>query len=253
MDAANQVLTILVLTLGFAVTLIVTQFVRRRPDLFAFRRQAAYDALPGYAALSVESGQPMAVHLGNAGLGGSESLLALASAELAYQVAVRAAFGDRAPLLTTSSPTGLPLIQDTERRVARKVGRARVFTDARWYPVGARSLAYAAALTALQSNEDVSSSVLVGRFGIELALAAESAARRGHPVIAATDRLDGQAVAYAFSTHPLIGEELFQSGAYLDGGATRKGETVALDLLRIVLIGVIALVAVQRFLNGGGG
>lgn len=232
--------------------MVVTQFVRRRPDLFTLRRQDAYQVLPDYAALSVESGQPLVVSSGNAGLGGDGALLALVAAEVAYQVAVRSAFGDRAPLLTTSSPTGLPLIQDTVRRISKQVGQRREFTDARWYPLGSRSLAYAAALTALQPLEDTSANILVGRFGIELSLIAESSIRRGQPVIAATDRLDGQAVAFAFSARTLIAEELFQASAYLSDNATRKGETVALDLLRILVIGVIILIAVFRVLNGGG-
>ncbi|MCU0475069.1 MAG: hypothetical protein MUC99_02975 [Anaerolineae bacterium] len=94
--------------------------------------------------------------------------------------------------------------------------------------------------------------MLVGRFGPELALAAEATVRRGHAVLAASDRLDGQAAAYAFSRAPLIGEELFQASAYLGDSAARKGETVALDLLRIGLVVVIALVAAARVINGGG-
>lgn len=252
MDTANQVLTILVLLVGFAVTMVVTQFVRRRPDLFTLRRQDAYSAFPDYAALAVESGQPLVISVGNVGLGGDGALMALAAAEIAYQVAVRSAFGDRAALLTTSSPTGLVLIQDTVRRVSTKSGHRREFTDARWYPTGARSMAYAAALTVLQSQENTSTHIMAGRFGMELALMAEATVRRGHPVVAATDRLDGQAVAFAFSARTLIAEEVFQAGAYLDDNATRKGETVALDLLRLLLIGVIVLIAALRVLNGGG-
>lgn len=232
--------------------MIVTQFVRRRPDLFTLRRQDAYHGLPEYAALSVESGKPLVMALGNAGLGGDGAVIALAAAEIMYQVAVRAAFGDRAPLLTTSNPTGLPLIQDTVRRVAKTVGRQRVFSDARWYPAGARSLAYVAALTTLPSLEDTSANLLVGRFGTEVALIAESSVRRGHPVIIATDRLDGQAVGFAFSARTLIAEELFQSAAYLGDNATRKGETVALDLLRITLVGAIVLSAAFHIMNRGG-
>jgi hypothetical protein len=251
LDTTTQVTTILVLLVAFAVTVVVMQFVRRRPEVFVLRRQAAYRALPMYAANAVETGQPMAIGLGNAGLGGESSLLALACAEIAYQVAVRSAYGDRAPILTTSNPTALPLIQDTVRRVARKVGRVREFSDARWYPAGARSLAYVAALTALQSTENTSAQVLVGRFGPELALIAEAGVRRGHPVIAASDRLDGQAVGFVYGAHPLIGEELFQAGAYLDENPSRKGETVALDLLRVALVVVMIIVTVLRVTRGG--
>jgi hypothetical protein len=248
----TQVLTILVLLAGFAVTVVVTQFVRRRPDVFVLRGQAAYDGLPTLAAHGVETGQPLLISVGNVGLGGDSSVLALAVAELAYQVAARSAYGDRTAIVTTSNPTALPLLQDTVRRVAKRVGRKREFTDARWYPAGGRSLAYIAALTALQTQEDTSAQVLVGRFGPELALAAEATVRRGHAVLAASDRLDGQAAAYAFSRAPLIGEELFQASAYLGDSAARKGETVALDLLRIGLVVVIALVAAARVINGGG-
>jgi hypothetical protein len=91
----------------------------------------------------------------------------------------------------------------------------------------------------------VGANFLVGSFGPELALIADAAYRRNQPVIAASDQLEGQAVAFAVSDRPLIGEEIFNAGAFLGGEPGQVAGAVAQDVLRwllIVLILVSALV-----------
>jgi hypothetical protein len=107
-------------------------------------------------------------------------------------------------------------------------------------------------MTAYMSGDGALAQVLVGRFGAELALIGESAARRGGTIIAASDQLDGQAVAYAFSKHALIGEEIFQASAYLSDSPVRRGEAVALDFMRWLLIAAIVALAASRILTAGG-
>jgi hypothetical protein len=237
-DSTVQILTILILLLAMVVSVVMTQFVRRRRNLFPLRIIPAYQALPLAVGEGIESNRPVHVSFGGAGLGGAQTLLTLASAELFYQTAERAAIGGIAPILTVSDPTAIPLGQDTLRRAyqSRDLLERYHRGSVRWYPAGARSLAFAAALTATIGDDRVSANILVGSFGPELALVAEASARRNRPVIAASDQLEGQAVAYVLADQPLIGEEIFTAGAYLDESPSHIAGVVTQDVLRILLI-----------------
>lgn len=252
MDATTQVLSILVMLLGVVATVIVPQFVRRRHDAGRLRPLPAYEALVDMTEEAVESGRTILVGLGSTGLGGESTALALAAEEVAYQTVVRAAYGDRAPVVTVSEGTGLALAMDAARKAYRRQGKVAPRGAARWLPAGPRSLAYAAAMTAYMSGDGALGQVLVGRYGVEMALIGEAAVRRGGTVIAASTQLDAQAVAYAFSTQPLIGEELFQASAYLSASRVRRGEALAMDVLRWILILAVLAIAASRLLNTGG-
>lgn len=252
MDTTTQVLSILVLLIGLIATAVVPQFVRRRCNVLALRPQRAYEALDGLADVAVERGQTLLIGIGNTGIGGQSTALALAAQEIAYQTAARVAYGDREPVLSASDATALPLIFDAARRAYRRQNRRPARGVVRWMPAGPRSLVYAAGLTAYLSGDGAMGGVLVGRYGTELALVSEFTVRRGGTVIAASDQLDGQAVAFAFSKHALIGEEIFQAASYLTGGKLRRGETAALDVMRWLLITAIVAIAAYRLTNTGG-
>jgi uncharacterized protein DUF6754 len=255
-DSTTQLLTIIILMLATIVSLVVTQFIRRRRDLYALRDIEAYRTIPMMVGEAVETNRPVHVSLGEVGLGGNSTILALASAELFYQIVRRAAIGGAAPIITVSDSSAIPLGQDTLRRAYAARGMVERYPQGsvRWYPGGGRSLAFAAALTATLGDDHVSSSFLAGSFGIEVALVAEAAARRNQGIIATSDQIEGQAVAYAMSDQTLIGEEIFVAGGYLGGSASHIASIVTLEMLRwllIIALTVPAAVAVgDTVLNG---
>jgi hypothetical protein len=242
-DSTTQILTVLILLAAMVVIVVVAQFIRRRRDIVTLRTIPAYHTLPTMVGEAVEANRPMHVSLGNVGLGGSSTVLALASAELFYQVAERAAIGGIAPILTVSDTSAIPLGQDMLRRAYASRGLIKRYQSdsVRWYPGGGHSLAFASALTATLGDDRVSSSVLAGSFGIELALVADAAARRNQGVIATSGQLEGQAVAYVMSDQPLVGEEVFVAGGYLGGTTTQVASVVALDVMRWLLIFLITV------------
>jgi hypothetical protein len=234
----TQVITILILTLTMVVSVIMTQFVRRRRDIFTLREVPAYSVLPMIVGQAIEANRPMHVSLGSASIGGANTLLALASAELAYQTIQRTTIGATPPILTLSDPSALPLAQDTLRRAyaSRDLLERYSASSVRWYPAGGRSLAFAAALTSLVGNDRVAGNVLAGSYGPELALISEAVIRRNQPLIATSDQLEGQAVAFVMADQPLIGEEIFTAGAYLGETASQIAGVVTQDVLRWLLI-----------------
>ncbi len=234
MDTTTQVMTTLIILTALVASVIVTQFIRRRKESFPIRAIPAYDTIPLLIGEAIEAGRPMHVSFGSAELGGNNTALTLASAELFYQVARRNLVGSS--ILTVSSSSALPLGYGTLRHAYASRPDRLSESGVRWYPSGDRSLAFAAALTAELRDERISGSVLVGSFGPELALVLEAAARRRQSAIAGSVDLAGQAVAYAMADQPLIGEELYVAGAYLGESATQYSSVVTLDLLRWLLI-----------------
>ncbi|MFW5772511.1 MAG: DUF6754 domain-containing protein [Phototrophicaceae bacterium] len=248
-QTTTQVLSILIILLALVVIAVLSRR-RRRP--FPLRPIPAYARIPDLVGESVESGRPLHLSLGSAGIGGESTVLAVASAELAYQVTQRAATGDTPPILTLTDSTALPLAQDTLRRAyqSRALGTSYRYSNARWFPYGSRSLAFAAAVGAMMDIDNVSANVLAGSYGPELALIMDASFRQRVPVIAVSDQLEGQAVAFALADAPLIGEEVFAAGSYLDGSTHQMSESAAIDLLRWLLVlamlaGLVATIASQ--------
>lgn len=241
-------LIIILLTLAFSATLIGALIARRVP--VTLRPIRAYHSLPLIAADAVESAQRVHISFGSSAVGESGTVSALASAEIAYLLAERLAISPYPPLITLSQGTTLPLAQDTLRRAYEFRRRAETFraTRAIWYPQGRRSLAFAAGASAHAADSDAFSSVLLGRFGTELALFGESALRHDQSLIAHSDNLGGQAIAYAQADFPLIGEELYAGPAYLTRRPLHLGTVVALDVLRWTVIMAILFTALQAAL-----
>lgn len=243
MDNTTQFITIILLLLVFIVSLIITQFIRRRRDLYALRDIPAFSALPRFIGEAIEADRPVQVALANSGLGGNTTILSLANAEFAYHLLQRAVIGGSAPILAVNEATTLPLAQDTLRRAYQSRDLLNRYSPtARWYPGGALGLA--AALTASMGDDRVGANVLAGNFGAELALAGGAAARRDQRLIATSALPEGQAVAYVMSDERLIGEEVFAAGAYMGGAASQIAGIVTLDVLRwLLVIGILLTVA----------
>lgn len=251
-DTTVQLLSILIVLVTFVVSVIVTQFIRRRKDAFPLRSLAVYARLPRITGEAVEANRPIHLAMGSTGIGDRGTILSLAAAEFFYYVAREAAIGDTSPIITVSNTSAIPLGQDTLRRayVARNTAERFRANNVRWYPAGSRSLAYAAAITAMQQEDRVSSNIFIGQFGPELALMMDGAHRRRQPSLGGSNLLEGQAVAYALADDVLIGEELFMAGPYLGNEANLTSVAVATDVLRwLLILGILAIIA-ARLLGG---
>jgi hypothetical protein len=236
-DAA---LSLALLAVAFAATLVGRYIARRSaPHMRPLR---AYDLLPELAADAVESSNKIHFSMGSSALGESSTLTALVSAEIIYRLAERLAISRQTPIITLSQMMTLPLAQDTLRRAYEyRQNMAYYRTSAAfWYPQGPRSLAFAAGVASLAADAGVSSSLLLGRFGTEMALIGESALRHDQNIIAHSDLVEGQAIAYAQADELLLGEELYVGPAYLSGSALEWGGVFAQDVLRwLVILGLL--------------
>lgn len=209
------------------------------------RQLAGLERLPAWTGQAVEAGRPLHLAFGSAGVGDDNTAVALAEAEFFHHIIQKASASDVSPLVTMSAATTIPLAQDTLRRAWRD---GDYLARAQWTPQGARSLAYAASVSAMTGVDEPAAHILAGSFGPEVALMLDSAGRRGQPSLAVSDQLAGQAVAYAMADEALIGEELFAAaGAIADEGRA-PADAAVMDVWRgLLIMGVTAGLLVQVF------
>lgn len=250
MDSTTQFLAITVI-LGVLVLNAITIVVRRR-GVLPMRRLRALEHLPFMMSADIESGRSTHFSMGHSAIGTDDTMLALSSADFIMLAAQSATVGDAPPIITTSATSTIPLAIDTVRRAYQLRDRLTDFqpVQARWYPQGVNSLAYAGAITALQADDKLGGNVLVGRFGAELALITFGAQRHEQAVIAGSDRLTGQAVAYAMADAAVIGEELFALPGYMSEQPHLAHRNITLDIVRGLLIAGIVGLTVITLLNG---
>ena len=110
--------------------------------------------------------------------------------------------------------------------------------------------AFAGGLANVIHRSRIGGSVLVGRYGPEVTIPAEAAARENMSQVIGTDDPSALAVAAAFTDDLLIGEELFAAGAYLDGKPSQIASLQVQDVLRAIII--VAMLALAVYQLGAG-
>lgn len=238
------------LVVGFLAYAAFTLMAQRgffRPRL---RRLSAYEALPGQVGEAIESGGRVHVSLAGNDIVGQSTITSMAGLELLGEVGERSAIGDRSPLGTTADAATLLLISDAIHASAerRDAGQNVERTAARLVALDPLSLA--AGATSLVADEDVMANILIGSFEREAILITEAGERRALSQTVASDRLEGQAVSFVAADHPLIGEELYVSGAYLNERPSRLGSLAAQDVLRWLIVAAVLVGVILRTIGG---
>jgi hypothetical protein len=232
----------------FLVAMLFYASVGRRWKV-VFRPLRGLDALDVAIERAVEDGSRVHVSLGTGSVIGSDSAPALAGLAILSKIAATTSMSDK-PVVATAADGAMALLaQDTLRTAYDETG-----ARGRYSPTAGRLLAptpfsYAAALPTMLDTEDVSVHLMSGSFGAEGGLAADFGERQGAMVMAGTDDVQSQALLYATAQYPLIGEEVFATGAYLDIGQMHDASLRTQDLVRYLVALLILLGTVARTLG----
>ena len=239
-ETTLQVYSVLFLMATVVLVYTARFFQRRRGRRRMQRQMAGFDQIPQWTTQSIESNRPLHLSFGGAGVGGDNTPVALAEAEFFYHVIERANSSDMSPIVSMSSPATIPLGQDTVRRAWRN---GDTLSRVQWYPP---DLAYAGAVMASMAIDEPAAHIMAGSFGSELALMLDGADRRGQPSLALSDRLEGQAVAFAIADNVLIGEELFAAPSYVSEDGRGHTDATVLDVWRgLIILGVTVLLMLE--------
>ena len=232
----------------FSAALMLGLAALRRKSPPAFREIPAFTRLRQAVGRVVEDGTRLHVSLGRGALITPQSASAMAGLTLLRRLAELTSAGDQPPIATSGDAALTILSQDT-LQTASQASAQGVYDPTSGRLTGLTPFSYVAGAIPAIRDENISSNVLMGNFGVEAALLAEAAERANTFTLAASDNLAAQAVLYATSQEPLIGEELYAAGAYMDAGPVHTASLTVQDILRWLIIVAILVGALIQFIQ----
>ncbi len=222
-----------------AILMLVLAFLHRKSHP-VFRDISAFTRLRQAVGLAVEDGSRLHVSLGHSSLTTQQSASALAGLALLRRLAELTSAGDKAPIATSGDASVSILSQDTLNAATKPSDRA-TSDPAGGRLTGLTPFSYAAGAIPAIRDEKVSANILMGNFGVEVGLLTDAVERENTFVLAGSDNLTAQAVIYASAMEPLIGEEMFAAGAYVESGSLQSASLTVQDILRwLVIIAILA-------------
>jgi hypothetical protein len=224
-------------------------FIRRDHPNRDLREIPSFARLRRAIGLAVEAGQRLHIALGDGGIQGQRGGPGLIGLSVVQRVARTAAINDRPPTASSGEATLAILSQDVLREGYREVGAENRFDPAAGQLSGLTSFSFAAGALPVIYDQQVAVNLIIGSFGSEVALLADAAERTESLTIGGSDNLAAQAILLASSQEPLIGEELFAAGAYLQVNKMHTASLFAQDVLRWVLIVILLIGATSKFLG----
>ena len=238
----------LIIVIIAALLLVAFSLLRRRSPA-VLRHIEAFERLSHAIGLAVENGTRLHISLGRGNLFTARGASALAGLAMLRRLAERTSVSDRPPIVTSGDASLSILSQDTLQAGYKAAGAEEQYRATTGRLTGLTPFSYAAGTIPVTRDENVSANVVLGDFGAEAALLAEAADRENTHLIAASDNLSAQSVLYAAAQDPLIGEELFASGAYVGAGPSHEASLHVQDVLRWLIIIVILIGALLRFVG----
>ncbi len=266
----------LVLFLLFLPLFFFAYWAIKRGMQLSLRPIASFQALKTILGQAAEAGQPIHLSLGIAGIGAEHTADTTAGLYVLEYVADRAVVSAIPPIITLANPTVLPVAQDYMRRAYRRHGyeeeydstRARfvapdprLSTDvqpavpAQPNPIDALvhgtspsnpidAFAYAAGTMRMLTQQRLAANVMVGTFGDEFLLLGETGAQQNLNQIGGTSVVSVLPFVFTSVENPLIGEEIYASGAYLSNRLAHVSSLFAQDVMRwlmivIILVGIV--------------
>lgn len=248
MGSANALALAIIIGLAVGVVALAA-LARRRPRPANFRPIEAFRAIPREIGLAVEAGQRVHVSLGSTDLRGVDGAATLAGLTVLTRTADMAAASDKPPVATSGDGTSAMLSQEVVRAAFRGQNALERYDPGLGRVTGLTPFSFAAGAMSTGPEPDVSAHLLTGPLGVEGALMADAAARTGARVVAGSHNVQAQALFYAASDHPLIGEELFVAGAYLNPSHAHVASLRIQDVLRWAIIGIILAGAALKSLG----
>ena len=214
----------------------------------AFREIPAFKRLRHAVGRVVEDGTRLHLSLGRGALATPQSASALEGLVLLRRLAELTSAGDQPPIATSGDAALAILSQDT-LQTGSQASSQGAYDPTAGRLTGLTPFSYAAGTIPTIRDENISTNVLIGNFGVEAALMTDAAERENTFTLAASDNLTAQAVLFASAREPLIGEELYAAGAYVDAGPLHAASLTVQDILRWLIIVVILVGAFLKLIG----
>jgi hypothetical protein len=208
----------------------------RRKSTIQIRQIKAFSRLKNAIGRAVEDGSRLHISLGHGGVTSPQGAASLASLVALRRLADMTSAGDKPPVASSGDGVVAILSQDILQASYQDATSGGHYDATGGRLTGLTPFSYAAGAIPIMHDEQVSANVLMGNFGVEAGLLVDAAEHQDSFTLTASDNLPAQAILYANAQDPLIGEELFAAGAYLNAGPAHPASLAVQDILRWLLI-----------------
>jgi hypothetical protein len=241
---------VLIFAGGFFGAVFGFLFLMRRWQGRNLRDIPAFYRLKGAVEVAVENGTRVHIGIGRSDITSPQGAAALVGLSMIKSISKVASDSDQPPIATAGDGVLAILAQDTLRSTYQSMGLLASFNNNLGRITGLTPFSYAAGSMPVLIDEDVSANVLIGSFGNEVALITSASERSQVLSLAGADNLLGQTILYASAHEPLIGEELYAGGAYMDAGPAHVASLHAQDVFRWLMVVLIIGSALFGLLQG---
>lgn len=233
----------------FIFLMIILAVASRNQPKQNLREISAFTRLGRAIGLAVEAGKRMHITLGWGGLIDLKGASALVGLTILERITRLASISDRPPVASSGDGVLGILSQDTLSGTYKAVGAGFQYDPTSGRVTGLTPVSYAAGAMPVIYDEQVSATVLAGHFGSEAALITDAAERNDSLSVAGSDSITATSVFIAAAQEPVIGEELFAAGAYINAGPVHASSLRTQDIFRWVLVGAILIGALLKLLG----
>jgi len=235
--------------LGVAAFLLLSLTLWKRRSPSYLREIPAFTKLAHSLGLSIEDGKRLHISLGHGGLLDARGGSAFAGLALLRNIAERTSVSDMPAVASAGDPTLGLLSQDTLQAGYQAAGVEDAYVHTTGRVTGLSPFSYAAGAMQIPQNEKVSTNIVIGHLGAEAGLITDAAERNNIKLIGSSDNLVGQSILFANTQDPLIGEELFAAGAYLNEDPAHAASLTVQDIFRWLIILILLGGAALKFLG----
>jgi hypothetical protein len=239
--------TVLLAFLAVAVVLLfVLSFWVRSGRAGKLRALAGLEKLSELVEHSAETGNPLHVSVGVAGVGGPATSETWAGLTVLKQVAGEASACDAPLLVTVADPTVVPLVEDILQRAYDRYDNLQAYDPTQVRYIAPDSTAYAAGTMGLLARQPMVGSIMVGAYGDEYLLMGETGAQRGVYQVVGTSDPNALALVSVAADEMLVGEEMFAGGAFTSRLPAQIGSLLAEDWLRWLIVAAIVVLTIWK-------
>ncbi len=233
----------------FGLLMVILPVIKRPRPGRDLRPLRALSRLRHALSLTVEAGTRFHISLGRGEITHPRTASAFVGLSAAHRLVEATAVSDRPAIITAGTgPLGI-LARSTLHSAYAAGEQENRYRPAYGRVTGLTPFAYAAGAMLAARDDDAAANFLSGSFGAEVALMADGMAGEDTLTVAGTDSVAAQAVLYAAADEPLIGEEVFASGAYLNAGPLHGTSLLTEDIFRWLLILAIVGGAIVKMLG----
>ena len=233
---------------GMAVSLYVYMArIRRRPDDVYVRRIAGVDAIEEAVGRSTEMGRPV---LYVTGTEETQHIQTVASLLILGHVAEMIAEYDTEIRVANAYPLTMVLAEEIVRQGYANAGRADAHRPENVMFITPEQFAFAAAVKGIIVRERPATNIYLGRFFAESLMLAETGYVTRSIQIGGTAEITQLPFFVAACDYAILGEELYAVSAYLSRDPMLLAQLKASDMVKGVVIILIALGALTATFAG---